>query len=351
MGIFTRSMRAGAICLLVLGCAIPAVAASSGAEPAVAKGSVVGENDVLVQYQAGPETGGNALTRIKARLAGMNACGTHDAAIRGTRERLAHAEELVPETGRAILVNIAGQQLYAYEDGQLVLQSNVVVGSPSWKTPEMETRLSYLRLNPTWTVPQSIIGYRGWRDKVRNDPSYFSRQNFLVVTESGVTITPAQAASSGASIRTLVQQPGASNALGVVKFGLHNGGAIYMHDTNAPALFSEANRARSHGCIRVERALDLAAWIMGVERSDIDSMIAANDRKNRTDFPEVKVVLGYWTAWEEPDGQLAFYRDIYNKDPAGRSCLFTYRGGDVMPPSRPAEITALSLPSDQLPVN
>src|SRR5690625_817885 len=154
---------------------------------------------------------GDMPASLFARLAGMNACGSYDAAIAGTSRRLADAGLAIPSSGKIILVNVAGQRLYAYEDGRLVLESRVVVGAPAWATPMMDTRISYIRCNPTWSDPQSIISYQGWRERVRMDPDHFARQDFLLVGESGETLTPHEAAASGSAIRTFVQQPGPQN--------------------------------------------------------------------------------------------------------------------------------------------
>lgn len=254
---------------------------------------------------------------LQEELAAGKACGSFDGALRGTVGRLEQLD--IPVDGKVVLVNIAAQSLTAYEDGYPVLESKVVVGSPAWRTPELDTHVTYVRMNPTWTVPESILRARGWRQKLQSDPDYFARLNFRIARD-GASLSPHEASGSGSG--SFVQQPGPGNALGFVKFGLANAGAIYLHDTNDPALYSEANRARSHGCIRVEQAYDFAAWILGLETPEVENLIAQNDRRNRTDFPSpVRVILGYWTAWPDADGRVHYYDDVYNKDPEGAACV------------------------------
>lgn len=285
---------------------------------------------------------------LQSSLDKENTCGTYDAAIKGTSNRIEQSPLHISDVGKTIVINIAGQNLYAYEDGNLALESKVVVGGPSWATPQLDTEISYVRLNPTWTVPQSIIEYKGWRDKVRSDPSYFTDQGFLVVAENGSTMTPKEAASSGASIRTFVQQPSNRNALGLVKFGLRNAGAIYLHDTNAKHVFDDANRARSHGCVRVEKSMELAAWILDMKQEEVETLVDENDRKNRTDLNSaVRVILGYWTAWKTTDDKLTFYRDVYHLDPHGNKCYVNKQAENLNPPRKPIVVNGHILSQEE----
>src|SRR5690606_23975589 len=121
----------------------------------------------------------------------------------------------------------------------------------------------FVRFNPTWTVPESIMRARSWRRKLAEDPAYSTRLDFRIGLD-GRMVTPDEAAPHADRTGSFVQQPGPGNALGRVKLGLAQGESIYLHDTNDHSAFDESQRALSHGCIRVERAVELASWVLGI---------------------------------------------------------------------------------------
>lgn len=252
---------------------------------------------------------------LEAELASGYLCAGNEAAIRGTLSRLGHTRP--PGAGRTIVVDMPSQHLACYVDGQIELESRVVVGDPGWQTPDLDTSIAFVRFNPTWTVPESILKARSWRQKLANSPEYFSRLDFLVELD-GQMVEPIEASARANEVGRFVQQPGAGNALGAVKLGLAAGGAVYLHDTNDPAAFDEESRALSHGCVRVERALDLACWVLGIEVGEGEGLISSDDRSNRSDLPSpVRVVTTYFTAWPAADGAVQYYPDIYGRDAGG----------------------------------
>ena len=252
---------------------------------------------------------------LRDELESGRACGGHATAIRATLQRL--ESTVPPGAGRTIVVDMPSQHLGAYEDGNLVLESRVVVGDKGWQTPDLDTRVNFVRFNPTWTVPESILKARGWRNKVDEDPGYFSRLNFKLELD-GSMVDPEEASGRGSNVGRFVQQPGPGNALGRVKLGLSAGGAIYLHDTNDPGAFDEDARALSHGCIRVEEAVPLAAWVLGMSDFEAEDLVAGDDRRDRSDMPSpVRVVTTYFTAWPDANGDILYYPDIYGRE--GRS--------------------------------
>lgn len=176
----------------------------------------------------------------------------------------------IPAQGKFVLVNIPSFELIALQDGQPVLRSRVVVGQPRTTTPEMMSSMFALQFNPSWTPTPSMI---------RNE---------------GLHYIP----------------PGPQNPLGRVMFELDNDEFIYLHDTNERGLFSRAQRALSHGCVRVEQARALAAWALGVSEQEIDAMIAKGTYS--VPLPDViPVSLAYHTAFPDEAGQIVSYPDIY----------------------------------------
>lgn len=236
------------------------------------------------------------------------------AAINGTLSRIRNL--VLPQTGRVIVVNIASGVVTAYEDGEPVIESKAVVGNKATPTPELDNTVTFIRPNPTWTVPQSIIARKNWRDKLASDPEFFENSGFDVVLD-GQTMSAFDAADRASEVTTFVQRPGENNALGALKIGLSNDQAIYMHDTNDPGKFEDAVRSASAGCVRIEQVRDIAAWVLQVPTVQVDEWISSGDMRNHTPPEPVRVIIGYWTAWPDSSDRIRFYPDIYKKDGEG----------------------------------
>lgn len=249
--------------------------------------------------------------------ASSRVCGEQDAAIRGTMKRLKGVK--FPTSGKALVVNIPSGVVTAYTNGMPVIESRAVVGMDMTPTPEMQTRVSYIRPNPTWTVPESIIRRKNWREKLATDPSFFEENGFDIVVR-GQSMSPWDASNHASSATAFVQRPSPYNALGLLKIGLHNGDGIYLHDTNEPSRYEADVRAGSAGCVRIEHVRDVAAWALNKTREEIDGLIDGGDLTNYTPTERVSVILGYWTAWPDADGIIRYYPDIYGWDGDGSNC-------------------------------
>ncbi|HEX7828596.1 MAG TPA: L,D-transpeptidase family protein [Thermoanaerobaculia bacterium] len=205
-----------------------------------------------------------------------------------------------------VLVNIAAFRLDVIEDGRSVLAMKTVVGKEYTRTPFFAARIENVIVNPWWNVPESIAIKELW-PKQRRDRTYFAREHMVVID---------------GRIR---QRPGPWNSLGRLKFDMPNGYNVYLHDTPAKQLFAQPFRAFSHGCIRLERPLDLALyllrdqpqWNADAMDNDIESGV---ERTIRLMVPEPVYVL-YWTAWVGDDGHVEFHRDHYERDAALASAL------------------------------
>jgi len=230
-----------------------------------------------------------------------------------------------------VRVNIAGFDLRVVEEGTDRLQMRVVAGRAYRQTPVFSDQISYLVLNPYWHVPHSIAA----KDKLpdfRRDPSLVSKLGYEVFRGWGADATPIDpstidwnAVSASSFPYRLRQRPGPQNALGQVKFMFPNAHSIYLHDTPSRALFGEAERNFSSGCIRVEHPLDLAAVLLrhneGWTRERIESTVGSNTEKTVVLPQKVPVHLLYWTAWATADGPVHFRRDVYDRDEAVHSAL------------------------------
>ncbi|HEU4887449.1 MAG TPA: L,D-transpeptidase family protein [Thermoanaerobaculia bacterium] len=205
-----------------------------------------------------------------------------------------------------VLVNIAAFRLDVIEGDHSVLTMKTVVGKEYTRTPFFAARIVEVIVNPWWNVPDSIATKELW-PKQRRDPSYFAREHMVV---------------SNGRIR---QRPGDWNALGRLKFNLPNRYDVYLHDTPAKSLFARSFRAFSHGCIRLERPMDLALYLLRDQprwtTAAIESDIATGtERAIRLTTPQPVYIL-YWTAWVGDDGHMEFHQDHYGRDAALAAAL------------------------------
>ncbi len=206
---------------------------------------------------------------------------------------------------RHILVNVPAFQLDAYDGGESVLDMRVIVGSEyrDRATPTFADSMSYIEFAPYWNVPENIANSEIW-PRVHADPGYLSRNNYEIWDEGGV-----------ARIR---QRPGPTNALGLVKFMFPNQYNIYLHHTPQEELFEADVRAFSHGCIRVEKPVELAEFVLANqgEWSQEEIREAMEGATRRVDLEtKLPVFIVYFTAFDR-DGVLHFGNDLYDNDGA-----------------------------------
>lgn len=177
--------------------------------------------------------------------------------------------------------------------------------------------MTYLVVNPIWTVPPTI--YRNdILPAVRRDPAYLASHNIDVFDFGGARVHPATADWSRRNPPyRLVQRPGPDNALGRVKFMFPNEHAVYLHDTPSRDLFERDSRAFSSGCIRVENPFELAEQLLGARaRGRLDALAASG--RTETVFLEkpMPIMLLYWTAEPDAEGRVSFLPDVYDRDRA-----------------------------------
>lgn len=225
--------------------------------------------------------------------------------------------------GRSILVNIAAAELIAYEEGVEVMRSRVIVGASRTRTPQLATYVTTVRFHPPWYVPASIA------QEIRANGAVGFNQ------------------IGG----RLIQPPGPTNPLGPLRIGLENSDAIFLHGTNRPGLFARPGRALSHGCVRVERVRDLAAWLLDTTPASVDATLATGRTQDVHPLREVQVALAYLTIWPDRSRQLVAHADAYGLDaPGARRAAFrrVYRA----PPMTPEQMEAAARlpPPDENPL-
>lgn len=225
---------------------------------------------------------------------------------------------------RHLLVNIPGFTLEAREADRAALAMRVVVGRELSRTPMFSDSITYLVFNPVWELPIEIAKNEVL-PAIQNDPEYLAKNQLRLYERHGrgkrevdpakvdwKKITPEE---FGFAVK---QDPGPGNSIGHVKFMCPNQFAVYLHDTPAASLFTATERDYSHGCVRVERPLELALYLLrGKAGWDSARIVAAFDTlKNKVvQLPEpVPVHLLYWTAWVDDRGVAQFRRDVYAVD-------------------------------------
>jgi murein L,D-transpeptidase YcbB/YkuD len=259
-----------------------------------------------------------------------------DARIRTLRVNLERGRWLLNDLEPTfVVVNVAGYRVNYIRDGQLVWSARAQVGKAYRATPIFRSRLTYLVLNPTWTVPPSILE-NDILPAQRRDPSTLARKGLEVIDAQGRRVPESSVDWANATPRNfrymLRQPPGPDNALGRVKFMFPNSYSVYLHDTPSRNLFEKSDRAFSSGCIRVEDPLRLAELLLQGQRPwnrvAIDSVIQAGKTRNVTLAHAIPVLLSYWTAWVDRDGTLQLRPDIYGRDmkvAAGLEMPFGFR--------------------------
>lgn len=221
---------------------------------------------------------------------------------------------------RYVLVNVPAFTLQAVDQGNLTLTSNVVVGKPTRATPKVSAKIVEVNFYPTWTVPESIAR-ADLIPKLQKDPAYFVNEHFSVMAKGGKVDPHAIDWSKPEVVKySFRQDPGTFNALGVVRINMPNKHSVYMHDTPLKQLFSQSARAFSSGCVRVQRVLDLVAWLLAPVGWTPEKVQAAAENGKSISVSlrkSVPVHFVYLTAFVSGNGMVQFRPDIYGRDAPG----------------------------------
>ena len=256
----------------------------------------------------------------KGTLAAMNV--PVDARINQIRVNLDRARWVsqdIPET--FVIVDIAGFNARLFRNGEVIWDEPAQVGKPYRKTPVFREDMTYLELNPTWTIPPTILK-KDILPKMKKDPGYLQKKNMQVLTQDGKVVDPGTIDWSSVSEKgfpyIIRQTPGPHNALGRVKFMFPNPHFVYLHDTPSKQLFNRSSRAFSSGCIRVRNPFDLAELLLqdqdGWDRAQIDTAVDSLKQQRVSLSEPVPVLLLYWTVNIDADGTVYFKEDIYERD-------------------------------------
>ncbi len=239
---------------------------------------------------------------------------------------------------RYILVNLAGFEAEVIEDGRVILDMKVVVGRDYRRTPIFSGRMTYMDFNPFWTVPPKIAR-QDILPKLKKDAGYLADQGIEVFSgwdSQARKLDPAEldwpSVESKGFRYKLRQLPGPKNALGRVKFMFPNEFDVYLHDTPSRELFARTVRTFSSGCIRLEKPMELAEYLLrdaaGWSPARIDEVVASGKTTTVNLPAPIPVHLTYSTVWAGEGGTVHFRADVYGRDALLRRALFPRTRGD-----------------------
>ena len=225
---------------------------------------------------------------------------------------------------RYINVNVAGFNLEVIEGDDAAISMRVVVGTNYRRTPLFTSRMTSLVINPYWNIPPTLVEEDIY-PLVQKNPQYLAAQKIRIFSdwsegapEVDSTRVDWSRLHKGTFYYKLRQDPGPHNALGRLKFLFPNKFAVYLHDTPHRQLFKRNKRGFSSGCIRVEKPIALAVYVLNRDaewtRARIESAVNSGQRYV-VRLPEaIPVHVLYWTAWVDRDGMVHFRDDIYGRD-------------------------------------
>jgi len=225
---------------------------------------------------------------------------------------------------RYLIVNIANFELDIVEGEKEVMTMRAIVGRDYRRTPVFSSKMTYLVLSPYWHVPPTLA-VQDILPQVRKDIGYLTQKGIKVFQGWGAdtreidpnTVDWSTVTGKNFNYR-FRQDPGPVNALGHVKFMLPNKFDVYLHDTTSRELFEKTARAFSSGCIRIEKPIELAEYVLrGDPKWNREAILTAIDRgaEQTVQLPEpIPVHLLYWTAWVDAAGTIQFREDIYGRD-------------------------------------
>lgn len=244
-------------------------------------------------------------------------------------------KRMVPKSldQKYVWVNIPEYKLYIYEDPdndpeaerkyQEVMNMRVIVGKTMNSTPIFSDKLEFVVMAPYWNVPNSIVE-KEIKPAILRNPGYLDSQDMEVVTKekNPKQIDPYSIDWANVTEKNFPymvrQRPGPKNSLGSIKFLFPNEYNVYLHDTPADALFSQNQRNFSHGCVRLEKPIELAKYMLADmpewNESRIRETINGGEEKWVTLPKRVQVYIVYFTSWADDQGNVHFRDDLYGHD-------------------------------------
>jgi len=225
------------------------------------------------------------------------------------------------QSGHVMVANIPSATLLLYDSKNILLESKIIVGKPLTPTPTLCSKITEVVLYPYWNVPQNIAT-RELLPLIKQNRSYLELNNYQVLNKNGKVVDPSSVNWSSLSSNyfpyVLRQSTGCDNSLGLIKFNFYNPFTVYLHDTPAKNLFNSNERYFSHGCMRLQKAVELGHYVLKNNTIAIDTLTMKGCLKNQAPIAvaateKIPVFVLYQTAWIDSVGVITFYKDIYEK--------------------------------------
>ncbi len=227
------------------------------------------------------------------------------------------------------VVNIPSAEINVWEwdkkhkEDTLVLFSKIVVGKPENQTPTLKSKINYMLIYPYWSVPYSIA----WKEilpMVQRDTNYLHKKNFEVINGKGEVITNLGKLNWKRFNKDYLpvkfrQRIGNENSLGICKFNFNNKYGVYLHDTNSKRYFKTFYRYQSHGCMRLEKFVDLARFLIREDTlklpyDTLNAYFARPIQQQINMRKPLQLYVRYYTAMVDDKNKLQKYIDIYRKN-------------------------------------
>lgn len=220
-----------------------------------------------------------------------------------------------------VWVNIPKYEMRVMEEDTLVMESAVIVGQPDHKTPLLKSTICYFIIYPYWTVPYSIAT-KEILPILKRDTSYLRRKNFEVLDKYSNAVSKQinwKKYNKNYFPWKLRQRMGDDNSLGILKFNFDNKYGVYLHDTDSRRLFKREMRALSHGCVRLEKFIDFAKFLIRDDsiKYPFDSLkmdLLKEEQKYIYIKHPIPIYINYFSAEVDDDNKLFLFMDIYRRD-------------------------------------
>ncbi len=225
------------------------------------------------------------------------------------------------KTQATIVVNIPAAYLKVYHSDSVLLEMRMIVGKKSTPTPTLSSKVNEVVLYPYWHVPYSIAT-KELLPSIRRNPGYINAGNYQVLDRNGKIMNPYAINWSSLSTKNfpylIRQSTGCDNALGLLKLNFYSPGGVYLHDTPNKSLFMLSKRFFSHGCMRMEKPMEMGHLVLKNNKIAIDTLEQKGCLRNQSPIhvpvPEpMPVIVWYNPAGTDARGHVVYFEDIYQK--------------------------------------
>lgn len=220
-----------------------------------------------------------------------------------------------------ITVNIPAAYMKVYKQNTVILEMRMVVGKRATPTPTLTSKVSEVVLYPYWHVPVAIAT-KELLPKFRRSVASLDEGNYQILDRSGKIMDPQQINWQSLSRNNfpyiIRQSTGCDNALGLLKLNFYNPFDVYLHDTNGKHIFMLSKRFYSHGCMRMEKPMDLGRLVLDKNRIAIDTLVQKGCLRNQSPISvparvQMPVIVWYNPAGIDPTGRILFFEDVYDR--------------------------------------